>query len=831
MLMVIGVALGIAMVVAIDIATESASKAFSLSTEAVAGKATHRILGGPNGLDESIYRMLKTELGFEQAAPIVEAYLLSPDLGNKPYRLIGIDPFAEIPFRDFFGVSKNGNVQELVQLISEPNTIILSQETAESYDVQLGELLLLNHSGTLITVKAIGFIQSPNESSRQGIVDLIFTDISSAQESLNMVGRLSHIDLIVEDDSDLEQIRRILPAGTRLEPAAARTNALQQMSRAFELNLTAMSLLAMIVGMFLIYNTVTFSVIQRRSLFGVLRCVGVTGGQLFSLILLEVLFLGVIGGLLGLGAGLLLGRAMVTLVSQTINDFYFVVNVRNVTISEWTLLKGLSIGLLAAFAAALVPAWEAMATAPASGLIRSRIESKTRGLIGWFTLVFLFLAGVGLILLLIDGVSLALSFTGLLILLVAFAFLTPALTSILLGLITPITSSFSGPIGRMAPRDISRSLSRTSIAIAALMIAISVIIGVSIMIGSFRKTVDQWLGDTLQADVFLSPPALTANRAAGFLDSEVVEAARSWPGVEMAVSAWRSDILAPDLDRPIEVVAVDGDISAGNRRYAWIDGDPSDLWPRLQGGQGVLLSEPLIIREDLGIPPDPILLLTESGTHRFPVLGVFYDYSSDQGSILIDQAHYLQWWARRPATSLGLFVEPGLAAGQITGELQDHFIGRQDLIIQSNLTVRNNALDIFDRTFAIMAALQLLAIIVAFIGVLSALMSLQLERIKELGVLRAAGMTINQLWRLILLETGLMGGIAGLLAMPIGWILALVLIHVINRRSFGWTLDIDLQPVYFLQALIIALFAAFLAGIYPAYRAGRMVIASAIREE
>ncbi len=830
-LLIIGVALGIAMIVSIDIANSSARRAFALSSEAVTGRATHRIIGGPAGLDETIYGQLKTKLGFDQAAPIVEEFVLSPQLGNKPYRLIGIDPFAEIPFRDFFSGSKNGTVQELVQLISEPNTIVLSQETAGIYDVILGDILQVNHSGHLISMKVVGFIQAQNDSGRQGLADLIFTDISSAQDSLNMVGRLSHIDLIVKDVNDLGPIRGILPGGVRIEIAAARGNALQQMSRAFEVNLTALSLLAMIVGMFLIYNTVTFSVIQRRSLFGILRCLGVTGGQLFSLILLEVLLLGFVGGLLGLGLGLLLGRGMVTLVSQTINDFYFVVNVRDVNISLWTLLKGLSIGLLAAGLAALVPAWEAMSTAPESGLIRSRIESRTRKMLGWFILIFVTLAGIGVIFLTIKDANLFLSFAGLFTILVAFAFLTPALTSILMHLTTPLTAFLSGPIGRMAPRDISRSLSRTSIAIAALMIAVSVIIGVSIMVGSFRKTVDQWLGDTLQADVYLSPPNLTANRIAGSLDPEVVEVARAWPGVEGSVSAWRTDIMAPDLGRTLEIVAVDGDISAGNRRYAWIDGDRSDLWIRLKEGQGVLLSEPLILKEDLGLPPEPILLITESGPRLFPVLAVYYDYSSDQGTILIDQGHYLQWWTGRPATSLGLFIEPRKEAEEITAELREYFMGRQDLIIQSNISVKNNALDIFDQTFAITMAVQLLAIIVAFIGVLSALMSLQLERTQEFGVLRATGMTVNQLWKLILLETSLMGATAGLLAMPVGWILALVLIYVINRRSFGWTLDMDLEPTYFLQAFIIALLAALLAGLFPAARAGRMVIASAIREE
>jgi putative ABC transport system permease protein len=243
------------------------------------------------------------------------------------------------------------------------------------------------------------------------------------------------------------------------------------------------------------------------------------------------------------------------------------------------------------------------------------------------------------------------------------------------------------------------------------------------------------------------------------------------------------------------------------------------------------MSEPLLLRENLGLPPPPISLLTEEGPHDFPILAIFYDYSSDQGSILMGRDLYMAWWSEPQVTSAGIFVAAAANADDIAAQLQERFQGRTDIVVQSNRAVRGNALDIFDRTFAITTALQLLAVVVAFIGVLSALMSLQLERARELGILRATGMTVRQLWQLTLLETGLMGAIAGLLAMPAGWMLAWILIYVINRRSFGWTLQMNLEPAYFLQALAVAVGAAILAGIFPALKLGNMVIATAVREE
>ena len=203
-------------------------------------------------------------------------------------------------------------------------------------------------AGQPITSKVVGLLEPANSLTRDALSNVLFTDIASAQEILGMQGRLSHIDLIAENDADLAEVEAILSDEVKLVTAQAQKNAVQQMTAAFELNLTALSLLALVVGMFLIYNTVTFSVIQRRPLFGTLRCLGVTQSQLFQLIIGESLALSIFGSVLGLGLGVLLGRSIVGLITQTINDFYFVVYVRDISLSNFTLIKGMAIGMFAA---------------------------------------------------------------------------------------------------------------------------------------------------------------------------------------------------------------------------------------------------------------------------------------------------------------------------------------------------------------------------------------------------------------------------------------------------------------------------------------------------
>jgi putative ABC transport system permease protein len=311
----------------------------------------------------------------------------------------------------------------------------------------------------------------------------------------------------------------------------------------------------------------------------------------------------------------------------------------------------------------------------------------------------------------------------------------------------------------------------------------------------------------------------------------VVQTTVSHPGIASAVQARELAISLPQFNRPAGLIAVDGDVSNGRRQYLWRDGSVADIWARLAAGEGVFITEPLYLKENLPLPPPPITLQTPMGEQTFPVLAVVYDYTTDRGRVYLHRDVYRELWGDEAVSTMGLFVEPGQSVDEVVASLQRTLNGRTDVLVSSNQSVRQGALEIFDRTFAITAALRLLAVIVAFIGVLSALMSLQLERARELGILRATGMTVQQLWGLTLLETGLMGGLAGLLALPTGYVLAYILITIINARSFGWTLQMDLQPAYFAQAFAISLVAALLAGLYPAYQLGQMVIATAVRQE
>ncbi len=849
-LMVLGIALGVAVMVAIDLANSAASRAFDLSTDAIAGRATHQIVGGPAGLDETLYARLRAA-GVRDAAPVVTDYVTSPQLGERPLQLLGVDPFAEAPFRSYLvgsgGVEERRSggaehqrgggaapgttvgLERLMAFLTRPGALLISEGLAAEYGLAVGDTVALNASGRASTGVIVGLLRPEDGLTRRALDGMILADIATAQEALGMVGRLSHVDLIlpaqeVQGLGDFE----LLIGDAQILPVRARAGALEQMTAAFRTNLTALSLLALVVGMFLIYNSMTFSVVQRRPMFGTLRAVGVTPAEVGRLVLSEALLVGALGSALGLGLGILLGQGAVRAVTQTINDLYFVVTVRGVAIPVESLVKGALLGITATVASAALPAWEAAKVPPRLALTRSGLEDKARRAVPWISAAGVGGIGLGAGLLLIPTRSLVVSFGGIFLLTIGFALLAPLATMAFARLVRPVGGRLLGVLGRMAPRNVTAALSRTAVAVAALMVAVSVTVGVGLMVASFRATVVDWLGQTLWGDVYLSAPQVTATRSAAPLDPRVLDVMQRWPGVTRWDVLRSTDVGSPD--GPVGITAVSDEDFTAPRVFVSTDGSREQVAAAVKAG-AVLASEPLANR--LGLPSRGamVTLYTDRGPQTFPVAGVYRDYSNSQGTVMMGLDLYRQHWDDPTITAGLLVLAPGVDPDATVAGLREALAGIQGVVVRPNQALRDEALAVFDRAFAITGALQLLAAIVAFIGVLSALLSLQLERGREFGVLRAVGLTVRQFRGLVLLETGLMGAVAGLLALPTGFALAVVLIFIINRRSFGWTMQLAAEPGIFLQALALAVVAALLAGVYPAIRMGRMAAAEVLRGE
>ena len=381
-LFVFSIVAGVALVVGVDVAAESARRAFSLSIASLQGSATHEIVGGPSGVPTALYRRLRVDLGVRTAAPVVQGTVRA-GAGDLALTLLGIDPFAESQMRQFLaGASLAGDAgvgaQALLRLLAEPNTVLAAESVAERLGIAPGDQLIVRTAQEQRTVTLAGVIRPWNDISAQSLASLIVADIATAQEFVGTPGALSRIDLVLTDSQLLSRIQDSLPPGVVVRPVASNRTALEQLSGSFTLNLQALSLLALVVGMFLVYNIVSFSVVQRRVQIGMLRAIGATRGQIFATIFLEAVVFGIAGTLLGLAAGYVLGGFLVGAVARTITDVYYRVEVQVLTLSSFTVAKGVITGLVASLGAALLPALSATRISAASALRSADAEQTAR---------------------------------------------------------------------------------------------------------------------------------------------------------------------------------------------------------------------------------------------------------------------------------------------------------------------------------------------------------------------------------------------------------------------------------------------------------------------
>ncbi|MCI0590381.1 MAG: ABC transporter permease, partial [Gammaproteobacteria bacterium] len=313
----------------------------------------------------------------------------------------------------------------------------------------------------------------------------------------------------------------------------------------------------------------------------------------------------------------------------------------------------------------------------------------------------------------------------------------------------------------------------------------------------------------------------------GTLAPALVERIGAAPGVVDWSTVRRTRI---DSERGITEIVAYKLSPHSHSGFRFKEGDPSAIWPAFEDQEAVLISEPYAYRHGLGVNA-LVRLRTDHGERDFRVAGVYYDYGSDQGVIAMSRRTYERNWTDRGVSGIGIYLDPDTAPKEIEEVLHRIAGPHQEVQIVSNRAIREASLEVFDRTFAITEVLRLLAAVVAFIGVFSALTALELERAREFGMLRAIGLTPRQLWGLIMSQTGLMGVAAGLLALPVGVALAVTLIYVINQRSFGWTMDAYISSGSLAQAMLLAVTAAVLAGIYPAFKMTRARPADMLREE
>lgn len=805
LLCMLGISLGVGIVIAVELINSSALDSFSSSVDFLSGRTTHTVVSRYGWIDEKLFKQLWTDPDVKAASPVVEVTAATLETRGEAIRFLGIDPLLDAPFRHF--VPRGGGESSLLTFLTgDPPSAFLSADLMDRYELKAGDTLTVLSAGVEKKLTIAGAM--PDSSAAVGGEDLAVMDIAAAQDVFGRTGELERIDLIVSGDPS--RLKERLPEDVKLTDANERKNTLRSMLYSFQLNLAAMSMLGIFVGTFLIYNFAMFSVLSRREDMSLLLTLGSDRSSMVTAFLAESLVLGAVGSLAGLGFGVVVAWFSIAKVSGTISDLYFHVHVTSAPLTLSVALSGLAVGFLATMAGIALPALEVAVTPPVMGMKRRSIEDRTHSLKEYLFVAALVCAAVSLITAWASRFSIFWGFFSAFAMTLAFALLTP-------GFLSRFTHGLGIALRRMsasvevflAARTIRASLSRTSIAVAALTVALSMTIGVDTMIHSFRESVSQWLDGSLEGDLYISPGT---TKWAHPLPETLVNSLKHDPRVQ-AMERYSTYEINLD-DRPVRLRVLDGAVLERRTSYHFLQG-ADGAWQGLQDGK-VFISESLAFRSGLKVG-DTLKLATPKGDRSFPVTAIVRDYSSDQGTIQMDRKVYERIWHDPRIQSLALFLKPGVSANEVRKELAARFQGLERTIV-SNVRMKQDILKIFDKTFAPTATLKGVSLLVALLGVATALMAILMERSRDMKVLEYLGLTPRELGRMNIYEALIMGLAACLLSAVCGLILSLIIIFSINYRSFGWSVDVHVNAWVFFKTFALTGLACLAASLYPTFR-------------
>lgn len=840
---VLGVALGIAVFLSIRLANGSVLAAFRATVDAISGKAQLQVGGGPMGLPDSAYVTAGKVSGVAAVAPVIQTTAIAPDwtaaetahhspgeTPGQPITVLGVDLFSEPSFRSY-ALAGLGDQSSAMAFLRNPRAIAVTDRLAREHGLKVGSHVRLIHGAKGGTWTVTALLKS-DSLSRAYAGQLAVVDIAAAQEAFGKLGRLDRLDIRVADGADIDAVARrlrvALGPGVTVERPQTRGAQVESLLGAFQLNLTALSAIAIFVGMFLIYNAMSIAVVRRRREIGILRALGATRGQIEAMFLAEGAFFGAVGAALGVAAGILMARAALHAVAATVTALYVRVEAERLALDPVVIGQAVLIGFVTAILASLAPAREAAATPPGQTAREGSLMAKARPMAAR-------LLTAGIVLLILAGaMSWAsgawkqpwLGFGAAFAILGGFSLVTPSVTATLGSLARPLWNRLFGPEGLLAAGYITAALDRTAVVVAALMVSLAMFIGVSVMVGSFRRTVQAWVDQTLVADLFVRSATWIVSGEDAVLPPQVVPGLRTMPDVA-AVDAYRA-VSATYAGCPIVVSASSFDTLARYGHLLFRHGDSAAIFRHAMADGDIIVTEGFTLKlgKDEG---DTITLPTPSGPHTFRIAGVYYDYTTGGPTLVMDLALYRRIWKDNTVNSAAVYLRPGIQPSVIRAEVERRF--GTGVAVIANRELHDQVLRIFDQTFRVTYALEFISIAVAVLGIINTMTALILQRGRELGVLRAVGATRRQLEKMILLESGLIGGIAFLIGAACGGALALLLIYVINKQFFGWTVQVHWTPIVFVEGAIIMVVTSLLAGLLPARQAGHRSVTEAVRAE
>ncbi|WP_413284366.1 ABC transporter permease [Vibrio sp. MA40-2] len=775
-----GLTLGVSVFVGVAAINQHAKESYQHSEILFTNPLPYRITPkySADKIPQGFYIQLRRE-GFNQCVPFDNVKLETQS--GQDLSLVGIDPFSLLGLASL----QTTNDVSILQLTEPNRPLLMSSELAEYLGKKSGDFirlsngnkigpLILDHNEFISGTRLLADISKVRETTKEGGFSLLACE-NMPQEKL-------------------DTLRRILPNGMTLSKSSRVE--LESLTQAFHLNLSAMGMLAFVVGVFIFYQAMSLSFIQRQTLVGVMRQAGVSGWHLTKALALELLLFIFVGWFFGNVFGLMLANKLMPSVSTTLADLY-AANISLTVDWNWQWSKdSLIMAILGTMLACSWPLVRLVRTPPirlSSKLSLVRFAGREFAWQAIAASVFCF-AAIGVYQL---PATPMLGFIIVALLLLSVALFMPF---VIFELFTAFSFSLRWTKVRWFFSDAASSMSFRGVAVMAFMLAMSANITVETLVGSFRATTENWLTQRLAADIYIYPTKSSASRMSNWLANQ--------PDVKDVWWRWEIDIATKS--GVLEVVSTGN--SEGEQSSVPVKIGIPDYWYHLNHSKGVMISEAMALKER--IRPGDKIQLGSLSADKWQVVGVYYDYGNPYNQVLMSQTNWISRFGGQGNIGLGVIVSEKTDTAALIERLRANYAIPVDRVLQ-NKNLHNQAMRIFDRTFVIADSLGNLTLLIAVFGIFFATLAGEISKQRNTALLRCFGISTFELIALSGIQLFLFGLISAMVAMPLGLSLAKVMVEVVLKESFGWTMPLYVIPWQYLNTFAWAMIALVIAGILP----------------
>ena len=835
-----GIALGVAVIVAIAMVNRALTTSFQSTIDQIAGKAVLQVANGESGIAESMFPTIRDTPGVRDVAPAVEGFLPVAGASGERLFVYGVDLLTDFAIRDHQFADSQFAFDQALNFIAQPDSIAITESLSRRLNMPLGSPINLLTSEGKKNYMVRALLKEQGTAKVFG-GSFALMDLPVAQRTFGKQGKLDIVDLTLEDGERIEtvqqRLRERLKGAAEVERPRKRGEQIEFLLTSFRVGLFFVSLIALFVGFFLIYNTVSVSVTQRKREIGTLRCLGMKRGELLRLIIAEALLLALVGSLFGAALGWLLARAALVAVGETVGNLFSLIDLVGGDLSLRDLALALSCGIAVAVLAAIHPAWEAIRVSPLENARQAAWQPVGRRKASWsnrlgvasFILapLLLFLAPT------IDGSveRFSVGVAGMLVFLLGLAFFCPAMIGYAVSWFWQSALRLPGMSwaeARLASDSLRRNPVRSGITVATMVISLAAIFTIAAFVNSVRGSLLAWVDQMVTADLIVSSGARTAGPRNVPLREDLLPALKEIPGVKI-VDLYRL-IRSSYLGKPILIESFSAQESAPVRTLPMAGGDGMRALKEMGEGKGVIISESFRSKFGKGTN-DTVDLVTPSGLIAFKVIGVYIDYSSDSGSVLLDRSLYKKYWQDELLDAFDLWLEPGADEQRVIQIIRNNYGEKYQLFISTHRELKESVVRIMEQSFVVNYAVEIVAIVVAIFSVINTLLASVLDRTREIGVLRAIGATQAQVRRIVVLEAGWMGLIGGVLGLFAGTVMAYHHVVYNTKELTGWTFQFYYPYGVAIFSVFAAVILCLLAGYGPAKRAASTPIVTAIGYE